>query len=336
MSILYSGIDVSKDKLDLAITQDGNRIVSSAAFDNNRQGFKRLFSWVKNHSKGFCNIHFCLESTGIYHEEITEFLQEQKNTIVSVINPFQAKAFAGSRLLRTKNDKVDSELLAFYCAISRPEKTIPLPDEVKRLRRLVRYLNTLIDNRAREKTRLHSVKDNDVAHVLKGTIKFYSQSITEVEKLINEHVKKHENLKHQAKLLKSIKSIGDKTAWRILAEIHIEDGKNLNVKAQVAHAGLAPKERQSGSSIKGKSRICKVGSANLRSALYMPAMSAIQNNPQLKEFYQRLISKGKLKMIALVAVMRKLLVYAIGVLRNNAPYDANWAKIQQEKFVLCA
>jgi transposase len=336
MDILYSGIDVSKDKLDIAVTQDGKKIISNATFENNLQGFNKLFNWGKKYCENYSQIHFCMESTGIYHEEIADFLQEQKSTIVSVINPSQSKYFAQSRNIRTKNDKIDAKILACYCAIEEPSEVVRLPDEVKKLRRLVRYLNILINNRAKEKTRLHSIKDADVANVLKGTILNLSQSISQVEKLIKQHINNYEKLRHQVKLLKSIKGIGDKTAWRILAEIHIEDGQNLNVKAQVAHAGLAPKERKSGSSINGKPRICKVGNANLRSALYMPAMCAIQKNIKLKEFYERLISKGKIKMVALVAVMRKLLVYAIGVLKNNAPYDPNWVKIQQEKFALAS
>ena len=331
---LYVGIDVSKAKVDAATTQDGIKIISSTGFENHLQGFKKLFNWIKRHSKGFSKIHFCLESTGIYHEELAEFLQEQKNTVVSVINPFQSKAFAGSRLLRTKNDKVDAEMLAFYCAISKPEETVKLPEEVKKLRRLVRFLNTQISARAKEKTRLQSIKDDDVAHVLKGTILLLSQSIAQIEKLIKEHVKKYPKLKNQVELLKTIPGIGDKTACEILAEIHIEDGKNINVKAQVAHSGLAPREFQSGSSVKGKPRICRTGNANLRKALYMPAMCAIQDNPILEEFYNRLVSKGKPKMVALIASMRKLLVIAIGVLRNDAPFNPDWAKLQQEKYLL--
>lgn len=334
--MIYSGIDVSKDKLDIALASNGTEIISSATFENNLQGFKMLFNWVKKHCKGYSQIHFCMESTGIYHESISEYLQEQTNTLVSVINPYQSKSFAASRFIRTKNDKVDAKVLTHFCAITKPSETVKLPEEVKKLRRLVRYLNTLIKTRAKEKTRLHSCRDTDVADVLKGTIKFLSQSIAQVEKLIKEHVKNNPKLKHQVELLKSITGIGDKTAWRILAEIHVEDGISLNAKAQVAHAGLAPKERQSGSSINGKTRICKTGNADLRTALYMPAMSAIQNNPILKEFYEKLISKGKPKMVALTAVMRKLLVQAIGVLRNNTPYDPNWSKIQQEKFALSA
>jgi len=330
---LYVGIDVSKAKVDVATTTDGKKIISIATFDNNLEGFKKLSKWIKKYSDKSSKIHCCMESTGIYHEEIAEFLQE--TFIVSVINPYQSKAFAGSQLIRTKNDKVDAGILACYCAISQPDETVKTPEEVKKLRRLLRFLNTQITARAKEKTRLHSVKDNDVADVLKTTILFLSDSIAQVEKLIKGHINNSPELKHQVELLKTIPGIGDKTAYEILAEIHIEDGKNINVKAQVAHAGLAPREYQSGS-IKGKPRICRTGNANLRKALYMPSMCAIQKNPLLSEFYHRLVNAGKIKMVALVATMRKLLVIAIGVLRNDRPFDPNWARIQQEKYLLCA
>jgi transposase len=330
---LYVGIDVAKAKVDIATTADGKKILSNATFDNNLEGFKKLNKWIKKHFSNIAKIHFCMESTGIYHEEIAEFLQKQ-NFIVSVINPYQSKAFASSQLLRTKNDKVDAGLLASYCAIHQPKETVKMLEEVRKLRRLVRFLNTQIEARAKEKIRLHSIKDDDVAHVLKGTILSLSESIAQVEKLIKEHVKKYSKLKHQVDLLKTIPGIGDKTAYEILAEIHIEDGQNINVKAQVAHAGLAPREFQSGSSVKGRPRICKTGNANLRRALYLPAMCATQKNPVLNEFYHRLINAGKPKMVALVATMRKLLVIAIGILRNDVPFDHNWAKKKQEKFAM--
>ena len=332
---IYAGIDVSKDKLDIAITQDGNTILSTATFQNNLTGHKKLFFWIKKHSKSL-KIHFCIEATGIYHEEIAEYLQEQKNIIVSIINPFQSKAFANSRLLRTKTDKVDAVLLACYCAISRPKETVKTSEEIKTLRKLVRYLNTLIEERAKEKTRLHSVKNDDVAHVVKTTISFYSQSIAQIELKIKQHVKICSNLKHQVKLLKSVKGIGDKTAWQILAELHPEDGKNINSKAQIAHAGLAPRQFQSGSSVNGKPRICKTGNRRLRKALYMPALSALRHNKKLSGFYHHLLSKGKLKMVALVAVMRKMLVLAIGILNNNLPFDENWTTKYQQNFALAS
>ena len=110
-----------------------------------------------------------------------------------MINPFQSKAFSNSRLLRTKNDKVDAGLLACYCAISKPKETTKTSKEVKTLRRLVRYLNTLIEERAREKTRLHSVRHNYVANVVKATIEFYSQMIEKPKKKLRLMLKLVEN-----------------------------------------------------------------------------------------------------------------------------------------------
>lgn len=332
MKKMYVGIDVSKEKLDLAITADGQKILGNTVVKNNLDGFKKILKWIENYSK---NIHFCMESTGDYQEEAAEYLI-QKGFTVSIINPYQSKAFAGSRLLRTKNDKVDAGLLASYCAITQPKATILQKEEVKKLRKLIRYLNTLVESRAKEKTRLHRCKDRDVADVVIATINFLNQSISLIESKIKEHVKKSKKLKHQFDLLKSINGIGYKTAWEILAEIHIEDGESLNVKAQVAHAGLAPREFQSGKSINKKPRICRTGNSKLRKALYMPAMTAMRKNPVLSEFYQKLLKVGKAKKVALIAVMRKLLVIAIGVLRNDKPFDPNWAKFQQEKYLLCA
>jgi len=331
--MLYAGIDVSKDKLDVAIASSKEKILLTAIFDNNLTGYRKLKSWSKKHSKSYDEIHFCMESTGIYHEEIAEFLQEE-HFVVSVINPAQSKAFAESRLCRTKTDKVDAGILAHYCLLHQPEEMIKLPDDVKKLKRLMRFLNTQIEARAKEKTRLHSIKDEDVAHVLKGTISFLSDSIAKTQNLIKNHLKNSPELERKAKLLKTIPSIGEKTTWEILAEIHIEDGKNVNVKAQVAHAGLAPKDHLSGSSIRGKSKICKKGNANLRKALYMPAVNGITHNPILFGFYHRLLSRGKLKKVALVAAMRKLLAIAIGVLRNNQPFQVDWAEQKKATFAL--
>lgn len=331
---LYAGIDVSKDKLDVALTQDGKGIISTATFLNSLSGFKKLFSWIKKHSKAY--IHFCIEATGIYHEEIVEYLQDQESVIVSVINPFQSKSFANARLLRTKTDKVDAALLACYCATYRPIAAVRTPEETKTLRKLTRFLNSLIEERARQKTKLHSVKNDDVANVVKATINFHSQNISQIEQKIKELIKSCSKLKHQVNLLKSIKGINDRTAWQILSELHIEDGEHINSKAQVAHAGLAPKQFQSGSSVNGKPKICKTGNRRLRQALYMPSLSALRFNKHLSEFYHHLLSKGKLKMVALIAVMRKLLVLAIGILNNDKPFDENWNSKYQEKLAFAS
>lgn len=333
---LYAGIDVSKDKLDVAIASDREKILLNSSFENRIsgiKGFQQLKKWIKKHCKSFKNVHFCIESTNNYHEEIAEYLQEE-GFIVSVINPFQSKSFACSKLCRTKNDKVDAGILAHYCLIHQPEANIKPPKELKKLKTYRRNMDKVIATRAEFKTKLHNCKDSNVAHVLKGTIVSLTESITQFEKLIKDHIQNFPQLQEKAELLKTIPGIGNRTTWAILSEIHIEDSQNLNVKAQVAHAGLAPREFQSGKS-KGRNRICKTGNAELRKALYMPAMCGIQTNPLLTAFYHRLLEKGKPKMVALVAVMRKLLTFCIGVLRNNEPFQTNWVTKQKEKLTLC-
>lgn len=89
MTTIYSGIDVSKDKLDVALTFDGNKILSTATFKNSILGFQKLSTWIEKHSKLASIVHFCIEATGIYHEEIAEFLCDKENFIVSIVNPFQ-------------------------------------------------------------------------------------------------------------------------------------------------------------------------------------------------------------------------------------------------------
>jgi len=331
IKILYAGIDVSKDKLDVAIASEREKIIASSTFDNSLSrvnGFKQLKKWVRKRAKSFDNVHFCIESTNNYHEEIVEYLQEEGFT-VSVINPFQSKSFACSKLCRTKNDRVDAGILAHYCLIHQPKASVKPSEEIKKLKNYRREVEKLINTRAEFKTKLHNCKDSSVAHVLNGTILSLSESIAQLEQIIQQHIRQYPKLKEKVELLKTIPGIGDRTAWAIISEIHVEDGKNLNVKAQIAHAGLAPREFQSGKS-KGRTRICKTGNSRLRRVLFMPAMNALQKNPVLFAFYHRLLSKGKLKMVALVAVMRKLLAICIGVLRNNQPFQADWIEKQKK------
>lgn len=333
---IFVGIDVSKAKLDVALTHNGKEILSYATFENNLDGFKKLINWTKKLSKKFEKIHYCMEATGIYSEEISEYLQEQKNSIVSVVNPVQPKAFAGSLLLRTKNDKVDARMIACYAAIHNPALTPKMPDDVKEFKRLVRHLNYLINSRAREKTKIESVKSKEINIMVEETIGHYSRQIEQTEKLIKELIDNNPELKEDIKLLKSVPSIGFKTACNILAEIHYTSRENLDIKSEIANAGLSPQERLSGTSVRGKSKICKKGNTHLRGCLYMPAMSAIKSNSILSTFYRRLIENKKLKMVALIALMKKLLTISIGVLKNRKPFDPNWAKLKQEEFAMAA
>ncbi len=150
------------------------------------------------------------------------------------------------------------------------------------------------------------------------------EQIAQVERKIRQHFDDHPDLKRRRDLLTSIPGIGQTTAGSILSEIpHLD--RFQSAKAVAAFAGLSPRERRSGTSIHGRTRLCKTGNARIRKALYMPAMVALRFNPTLRIFAERLLAAGKHKRLVIGAVMRKLLVLAYGILRSGVAFDANYA-----------
>lgn len=286
-----------------------------------------LEEWTRkqSHKHGCEEIHYCIESTGVYSEKVVEYLQGRGDLMVSVVNPFVVKSFGKSLGVRTKTDRVDSELLALYAATVKPKVTEKRPEDLKELRSLVRHLEYLINRRGQEVGRLESTTNALVADSIKGIIKSYDKQIEKIKEAIEEHLRKHPDLRERTELLESIPGIGEITSKILLCELHMEGGgERISAKAQTAHAGLAPQHRISGSSVRGKPRICKTGNSRLRRCLYFPTMVAIKHNPVIRRFYRRMLENGKPKMVALVAAMRKLLVIAIGVLNNRTEFDENW------------
>ncbi len=184
-----------------------------------------------------------------------------------------------------------------------------------------RHLDHLIRKRADEMTYLESVKNPVIKSSVKQMIKSFDKQIEKVKKRIGDHLDNHPDLKRNKELLTSIPGIGDLTAGILLSEIN----GSLEPKKQVAHAGLAPRERQSGMR-KGKSMLCKTGNRRLRTALFMPTLAAIRYNPVISRFYMKLISKGKPKMVAVAACMRRLLHIVIGVLKNQILFDPDYER----------
>ncbi len=235
-NVLYVGIDVSKLTLNLAITVDSKKILSFKKVNNNLSGFKMLLDWVEKHSsKQNCSvIHFCLECTGSYSQDLVEFLQERNEFLVSVVNPAQIKAFSQTILLRTKTDKADCQMIAMYCSTIKPEATVLVAKEFKQLRELYRYLDSLKDKRAQEKTRIQSVKNHTVVASIKETISYYDEQIKKIEKEIKKHINNYPHLKEKVDLLKTIPGIADKTSRMLLSEMNVEDGSGLlNPKSQI-------------------------------------------------------------------------------------------------------
>lgn len=324
MNIPIVGIDIGKDQMEVVL-QRANHEPEPAQFDNSRPGFKQLWSFLKKRQAR--SAHVCMEATGLYYEQLADFLHDQGMT-VSVVNPARIKAYAASQLARNKTDQLDARMIADFCRTQQPPSWTPPSAEWRHLRALARHLDDLQTDLQRQRNRLHArqVAAQPVPTVedhLKQQMTLLQQQIAQVKQAMNDHIDQYPDLKRDRDLMTSIPGIGDLTANKLLAEladITLFD----DVRQLVAFAGLNPRHRQSGSSVRGKTRISKMGRASIRAALYMPAVVAKNHNPPLRAFAERLAQAGHCEMAITVAVMRKLLHLVFGILKSQQPFDPHY------------
>lgn len=314
------GIDISKLKFNVCLLREGGKL-KHRVFPNNAAGFEQLQEWLTN--LGVKRVHACLEATGTYWEALARSLFEAGHR-VSVVNPAAVKAFAQSRLSRTKTDKVDAELIARFTVAQVPPRWTPLAPEVQGLQALVRRLESLTEMRVMEENRLTSgIAVEAVRQSVEKHLSYLNQEIKRTEELIRQHINNHPTLKQQSDLLDSIPGIAETTAARLLAEM-TDLTQYKSARQVAAYAGLVPCERQSGSSLRERARLSKIGNARLRKALYFPAITALRCSPFFKAWARGLQERGKCKMTVICAVMRKLVHIAYGVLKNGKPFDPEW------------
>jgi transposase len=239
---------------------------------------------------------------------------------VSIVNP--ARIFAQSQLIRTKNDKVDAGLIARFCLAMHPEPWTPAPPEMRQLQALVRRVDALINMRTQELHRLGTAHTT-IEGSIQEHIAYLDRQIDILKQQIADRIKNDPDLKAKRDLLQSIPGIGETTIAAILAELHVFERCD-HVQKVVAFIGLAPRQFISGSSIKGKPRLSKVGHARLRKALYMPALVSIQCNPIIQILYHRLKENGKNSKVVVCAIMRKLVHLIFGILKSGKPFDENY------------
>ena len=312
------GIDISKKTFDIAVFR--NNKLKHKKFTNDLKGFESLVLWLGKQDAQ--SAHMCMEATGIYGETLSEFLYDTGFTI-SVVNPARIKGFAQSELLRTKTDKVDAGLIARFCHALKPQPWLPQPLEIRQLRDLVRRLEALNVMQQQEKNRLEAASDVVEAQLLRH-IDYLHQEIQEIKRLINQHIDNHPDLKNRKHLLESIPGIGEVTISVILAEFgNVTQFKNA--MALAAFMGVAPRTRQSGSSLRGRGMMSKTGRSKLRKAFFMPALVALRFNPVIKAMKVQLTKSGKSKMAIVGAAMRKLVHIIYGVLKNGMPFDEKMA-----------
>jgi transposase len=318
----FLGIDVSKDKLDVHLLASSDRL--GASFANHKRGWRSLVNWLKKRSLS-TSVHICLEATGRYGEGVTAYLH-QRGYALSVVNPARIKGYATSRLARNKTDQVDAALIADFCRAQCSD--LPLwtpPDPAQRqLQALVRQLEDLDKMRQQERNRLQAGETApSVLQRIRDHITFLDSQLEAVKAEIDQQFDQHPGLRKQRDLIASIQGVGNLTAAKLLAEIrNIADFDSP--QQLVAFAGLNPRQHRSGSSVRGHSRISKVGCAAIRAALYMPAIVAKNTNPYMQPLVQRLEQRGHCKMSIVVAVMRKLLHLVFGILKSGQPFDPHY------------
>lgn len=317
------GIDVSKLKLDIALLVNGK--VKSKVIENTAEGHKFLLEWLGKSKVSMEALHVCMEATGVYYEALALALHEA-GLKVSVVNPSCIKGFGQSENIRNKNDLIDAGLIARYCLNMNPALWAPPPLEQRQLRAWSLRVQALKDIRQQEENRLeaHTVSGmEEVAAHVKVHVQWLDTEIKKLEKEIDDHIDRHPGLKHDAELLASIPGIGATTVARILG--HLGDIRRFkSAKALAAFVGVTPKQRSSGSCVKGRTMISRTGSTSLRAALFMPSLVARRHNPVLHQFAERLLATGMAKKAVVCAVMHKLTHLIYGVIRTGKPFDANY------------
>ena len=314
----YVGIDVSKDQLQVCLLTQGR---VQRQFANRETGWRELTAWLSEQGE----VWVALEATGRYSDGVSQALVEA-GIRLSVVNPARIAAYRQSQLKRHKTDAVDAQLIADFCRTQQPPLWAPPTPAERELRALVRHRDDLKDLRQAERNRLESQPPSaTVVRQLRALLVLLDGQIAEVEQQIRDHVDRHPDLKAQHNLLTSIPGIGDQTSVQLLAELG-DLRRFTNVRQVVALVGLNPQQRHSGSSIHYTAGIARMGRSSLRAALYLPAVVAKRHNPLLKAFAERLAARGLSPQAVVVAVMRKLLHLAYGVIRSNRPFDPHFGQ----------
>ena len=321
--MFFLGIDIAKRTMAVALLRpDGKWRSKSVA--NTAAGHRDLLAWLGRHAPAG-PVHVCLEATGTYGTAVAETLSDAGHR-VSVVNPAAIEAFGRSRLSRTKTDPTDARLIALFCRAHEPPPWTPLPRELRELQALVRRLDALEGMRQQERNRLAADPESaTVAASIQHVIDTLDEEMTALKGQIHDHFDRHPPLRQQRDLLTSIPGIGDATAALLIAEFGTL-GRFAQARQCAAFVGLVPRERRSGTSLRGKPALSKLGSAAVRKALYFPALTALRCNPVVIALRNRLRLKGKHPMAIVGAAMRKLVHLAYGVLKTDQPFDPNFVQ----------
>ena len=310
----FFGIDISKDVFDVVDHMDNHY-----QYKNDPSGFKEFYKILTEHS------HCVMEVTGSYYQALATWLYS-KSVDVSVVNPLSVKRFIQMRLKTSKTDKLDARMIRLYSESEDPELWQPPSQYIIEANELHKLIVLLLKQRTALKNKLHGLKakgitTSAVVRSLRRQIRNLDNEVSALELKLEGVVKDH-----QADLMSrlcSIPGIGKRTAIYLI--VLTQGFEKFETSRQlISYFGLNPTIHESGSSIRGRSRISKTGNNHIRNLLFMCSFTACVHNKSCREIYQRITSKGKSKKLALIAVANKLLKQSLAIAKSGLYYDENF------------
>lgn len=321
----YLGIDVSKAKLDCCLLDVASGKRKSKSVDNSPTGTASLLAWCAKHQALPGEVHVVMEPTGVYHESAALALTDAGLT-VSLVNPLHLRRFADSLGALSKTDAADAALLARFGQERQPEPWQPPSPAVRQLQALLARRDAVAADLQRERNRLEQATLGKapklVLDSIGNSIKHLDKQLHKLEQAISDHIDQDPDLRKDHELLLSIPGVGDRLANLFTALL--ADGRFNSAEQLAAYLGLIPVQWQSGTSVRAPARLSKRGPAHIRGSLYLPAVVAKQHNVHVRALYERLLARGKSKMAALGAAMRKLVHLCFGVVKSGQPYSPVW------------
>jgi len=334
------GIDVAQKELVVSLGRMHEdvsiEIYAHKVFPNTTKGFSTLVRWVEQRVDPTIRVRYVMEATGVYHESFAYYLDQGKHE-VSVVLPNKISNYIRTLETKTITDKTASEAIVMF-GLERKLDLWKRPKPIfKKLRQLTRERDQIVQERTMAKNQLHAELAEAEPHTssvnrIKKRIALLDKQETQVEQEIAKIAKEDHEVSRSVEVIRSIPGVGLLTAVTVLAETN---GFELirNKRQLTSYAGLDVREKQSGTSVRGKATISKRGNRYMRKAMHLPALAAIKHGPRFKAIYVRLVSKHGIKMKAAVAVQRKLLEMIYTVYQTKILYNKDYLKIKCEETV---
>ena len=320
MSVVV-GLDIAARSVDMGYraNQKNSKVEH---FKQDAEGHRKLIKRLKDLKPSYV----VMEATGVYYLDLAVALHEA-GLPVAVINPRSAKRFAELKLVNSKTDGVDALLLAEYGERMTPRLWTPPNSTRLALRDIGRQLNRLTGARTQAKNRLHALQAKKMTLGLlvedeQEAIELLEKRMDRLQRAALELIEQDSVLARHLAHMSTAKGVGTASAIAILAELCVLP-EHLKACQVSRHAGMDVRLHQSGTSVSRPARLSKAGNAYLRAGLFMPAMSAVQHDARAKAFYDALVARGKTKLQAICAVMRKYLTGLWACMKTDTPFDSS-------------